>query len=134
MIRDREIPIDYDVEERDGAHIGVARLRLPEKVARTLTDAELPALDRPIRFVVLRGQRGAIRADSLEDLWEQLARPWSPNEVEDAGFEEDLAGKAEREVRRVAREFREGRPRSPKRKHDGKREKPGGRGRSRRRR
>ncbi|HEY1951467.1 MAG TPA: DEAD/DEAH box helicase, partial [Gemmatimonadaceae bacterium] len=52
MIRDREIDIDYDVEERDGQRTGVARLRLPEKIARTLTELEIPALDRPIRFVV----------------------------------------------------------------------------------
>jgi len=134
LIRDREISIDYDVEERDGARIGVARLRLPEKIARTLTDVELPALDRPLRFVVLRGQRGAVRADSLVDLHEQLERPWSPGELEDAGFEEDLAGKAEREVRKVARQFRDGRPRAPKPRQGGKGEKPSGRGRSRRRR
>src|SRR5437016_7315405 len=58
-IRDRDVDIDYDVEERDGQRRGVARLRLPEKMARTLSEAEIPRLDRPVRFVVLRGQRGA---------------------------------------------------------------------------
>ena len=38
--------------------IGVARLRLPEKIARTLTEGEVPSLDRPVRFVVTAGQRG----------------------------------------------------------------------------
>src|SRR3954454_22389921 len=38
-VRDREVDIDYDVEEVDGQPIGVARLRLPEKIARTLTEA-----------------------------------------------------------------------------------------------
>ena len=90
-IRDREIDIDYDVEERDGQRLGVARLRLPEKLARNLSAAELPMLDRPRRFVVIRGQRGAIRADSLEELQEILERPWSPAEVEDEGRARDLA-------------------------------------------
>ena len=37
-VRDREVEIDYDVEEADGQVRGVARLRLPEKVARSLTE------------------------------------------------------------------------------------------------
>jgi ATP-dependent helicase HrpA len=84
-IRDREIDIDYDVEERDGEKLGVARLRLPEKLARNISEAELPVLDRPLRFVVIRGQRGAVRSDSLEELQEILERPWSPDEVENEG-------------------------------------------------
>ena len=47
---------------RRTGNVGVARLRLPEKIARTLTEDELPALDRPLRFVVTRGARGAARA------------------------------------------------------------------------
>src|SRR6266566_3571530 len=42
MVRDRDVEIDYDVEEGDGRRRGVARLRLPEKIARTLTAAEIP--------------------------------------------------------------------------------------------
>jgi len=76
-IRDREVPIEYGVEDGVG---GVARLRLPEKVARTLVDAELPKLDRPLRFVVTRGQRGAVRASTLDELQDLLDRPWSPDE------------------------------------------------------
>ncbi|MEO5589779.1 MAG: DEAD/DEAH box helicase [Gemmatimonadaceae bacterium] len=83
IIRDREIDIEYDVEDEDGTPFGVARLRLPEKLARSLTEQELPVLDRPLRFVVIRGQRGAIRAGSLEDLQEALDQPWSPDEVEE---------------------------------------------------
>jgi ATP-dependent helicase HrpA len=106
-IRDRDIEIDYDVEERDGERRGVARLRLPEKVARTLTAAEVPALDRPVRFVVLRGQRGAVRADTLEDLQERLAQPWSPDEVEETQDDRSMLSHAESEVRRIAGEFRQ---------------------------
>jgi uncharacterized membrane protein YgcG len=109
MIRDREIPIDYDVEEKNGARLGVARLRLPQKVAKNLTEMELPSLDRPIRFVVLRGQRGAIRAETLDELQEELEKPWSPDEIE-PNLDAELAGREEREVRRVAREYRHRRP------------------------
>jgi hypothetical protein len=106
-VRDREVEIDYDVEERDGVRQGVARLRLPEKIARTLSEGEIPALDRPVRFVVLRGQRGAVRSDTLEDLQEQLAKPWSPDEVEETAEDREILSHAEREVRKIAAEFRE---------------------------
>jgi ATP-dependent helicase HrpA len=106
-IRDREIDIDYDVEERDGERRGVARLRLPEKIARSLTAAEIPELDRPVRFVVLRGQRGAVRADTLEDLQERLAQPWSPDEVQETQDDRSMLSHAESEVRRIAGEFRQ---------------------------
>ena len=105
-LRDRDIDIDYDVEEQNGERIGVARLRLPEKIARTLVEEEIPRLDRPIRFVVLRGQRGAVRADSLEDLQEKLAQPWSPDEVEESAEDQAMVSRAEREVREIASEFR----------------------------
>ncbi len=81
MIREREIPIEYDIEESDGALSGVARLVLNEKMARTLTEGELPALDRPLRFVVPRGQRGAARATSLDELQELLDQPWTSDEI-----------------------------------------------------
>jgi hypothetical protein len=106
-IRDREVEIDYDVDERDGERRGVARLRLPEKVARSLTAAEIPLLDRPVRFVVLRGQRGAVRADTLEELQERLAQPWSPDEVEETPDDRSMLSHAESEVRRIAGEFRQ---------------------------
>jgi hypothetical protein len=53
------------LKKGDGQKIGIARLRLPEKLARTISESELPVLDRPLRFIVIRGQRGAIRADTL---------------------------------------------------------------------
>jgi len=106
QVRDREIEIDYDVEERDGQRRGVARLRLPEKIARTLTEEEIPRLDRPIRFVVLRGQRGAVRADTLDELQELLAQPWSPDEVRESADDRALHSHAERQVRQIADEFR----------------------------
>jgi ATP-dependent helicase HrpA len=61
-IRGKDVEIQYDVEENEGGVVGVARLRLPEKIARNMSEAELPTLDRPLRFVVTRGMRGAARA------------------------------------------------------------------------
>jgi hypothetical protein len=118
-VRDREVEIDYDIEERDGERRGVARLRLPEKIARTLSEAEIPRLDRPVRFVVLRGQRGAVRSDTLEDLQEKLAQPWSPDEVEETSEDRDRFSRAEREIREIAGEFRRHR-RGGKGRRDGR--------------
>ena len=105
-IRDRDVDIDYDVEERNGVRTGIARLRLPEKLARTLVEDEIPSLDRPVRFVVLRGQRGAVRADSLDELQEQLAQPWSPDEFQESADDQAMISRAERQVREIASEFR----------------------------
>ena len=135
VLRDREVDIEYDVEERDGARIGVARLRLPEKVARNLTEAELPKLDRPLRFVVIRGQRGAIRADTLDDLQELLAQPWSPDEVDEDAEVPEHASRPEQRARDLARNKRGGRESSrPKRDPRGRgRPGPPGRGKGGRR-
>ncbi|MEO7086116.1 MAG: DEAD/DEAH box helicase [Gemmatimonadaceae bacterium] len=83
-VRGKEVEIQYDVEETAaGEMFGVARLRLPEKLARTLTEAELPTLDRPVRFIVTRGVRGAARAETLEALQEELDRPFTEREIAD---------------------------------------------------
>ena len=85
-VHDREVEIQYEVESATDAagrteHFGVARLKLPEKLARTLTEEELPVLDRPLRFAVSRGSRGAVHAKSLEQLQELLEGPWTPNTI-----------------------------------------------------
>jgi hypothetical protein len=80
-VRGRAVPVDYDLEWSDAAPIAVARLRLPEKVARGLHESELPVLDRPVRFVVPRGQRGAIRAATLDELAELMRQPWMNDEL-----------------------------------------------------
>lgn len=83
LIRDTEVPLDYEVEpDAAGAPVGVVRLRLPEKLARTLVEEELPPLDRPVRFQVRRGRRGSLRADTLLELQELLDMPWMPDELE----------------------------------------------------
>ena len=77
-IADREVEIVYDLDEEE--NIAVARLRLPEKLARTISEDDLPTLDRPLRFIVSRGSRGALRADTLEMLQTLLEGPWTPTE------------------------------------------------------
>jgi len=104
-VRGSTVPIEYDVEESVG---GVARLRLPEKIARTLVESELPALDRPLRFVVPRGQRGAVRAASLDELQELLDRPWSPEEVTTEGARRDRQRERARRRDRGSGERRHG--------------------------
>ncbi|SEL75060.1 hypothetical protein SAMN05444354_10897 [Stigmatella aurantiaca] len=82
-LREREVPLSYEVEAEDsGSPQGVVRLHLPEKLARTLVEEELPALDRPLRFMVSRGQRGTLRAETLLELQELLDMPWMPEELE----------------------------------------------------
>jgi hypothetical protein len=69
----RTVPIEYDVEEdASGNPVGVARLRLTERTAHQIDETELPQLDRPLRFVVYRGARQAVRASSLDELRQAL--------------------------------------------------------------
>src|SRR5213592_2956631 len=63
------VPVDYEVEQG----VGVVRLRLKEGQARRLQPRDLPPLDRPVRFTVVRGKREAVRSDSLEELRRQLS-------------------------------------------------------------
>ncbi len=58
------VPIRYEVTPEGG----IARLELREGQARRLTPADLPVLDRPMHFAVVRGSREAVRAPTLEDL------------------------------------------------------------------
>jgi hypothetical protein len=81
-VRGRSCPLYYDVEETTNR--GVVRVVLPEKVARGLVAEELPELDRPLRFTVTRGARGSVRADSLGELHDALARPYTDAEAERA--------------------------------------------------
>jgi ATP-dependent helicase HrpA len=82
-VRGRDVEIHYDIEESPDGARGVARLRLPEKLARTLAEEELPELDRPLRFIVTRGARGAARAATLHELKDELERPFTEQEIAD---------------------------------------------------
>ncbi len=93
-IRERPVALEYDIEELDGVVRPVVRLRLPEKIARTLVAEELPTLDRPLRFAVLRGNRGAVRAADLPTLQEKLDDPYTDEERETARrLREDVANR-----------------------------------------
>jgi len=117
-VRGRDVEIQYDVEDGENGPVGVARLRLPEKMARTLVEAELPSLDRPLRFVVPRGERGAARGDTLEALQDELDRPFTSEEIN-----------------RLERAYAEHRQERRERKQQQKRfHAPGGRGKKGRRR
>jgi hypothetical protein len=109
-IRERAVPLEYDVEETDGALQPVVRLRLPEKVARTLVVEELPTLDRPLRFVVPRGHRGAVRAADLLTLQQRLDDPYTDEERETAQRQRDAQGSRPRGRDARAGSGRDGRP------------------------
>jgi hypothetical protein len=62
-------PLVYELE--DGGALVRAQLR--ESLARRLRPQDLPVLDRPLGFTVLRGRHTALRADSLEQLHRMLS-------------------------------------------------------------
>jgi hypothetical protein len=121
-IRGKWVNVDYDIEPgAEGERATpVARLKLPEKLARSLVDEELPVLDRPLRFMVARGPRGTVRAATLGELQALLDQPWSPDEPDFA------RPRRHREERPRPRKFEHEREHRPRR--------GGGRGGRRRRR
>jgi hypothetical protein len=56
--------LDYEIENGQA----VVRVRMKEALARRLGSHEVPALDRPVAFTVMRGKHTAIRAASLQEL------------------------------------------------------------------
>jgi hypothetical protein len=85
FVRDQAVRLSYDVEQDEaGTPYGVVWLHLPEKLARTLVEEELPPFDRPVRLLVSRGRRGIVRGATLLELQDQLDLPWTPDELEEA--------------------------------------------------
>ncbi|MBI3790991.1 MAG: DEAD/DEAH box helicase [Gemmatimonadetes bacterium] len=127
-VRGKAAPIDYDVEDVDGVRTAVAKLRLHERQARGLVAEELPALDRPLRFVVLRGARGAVRARTLEELHDVLDRPWTDEELEAARAQAEAHKDAKRRAFEAERNEREANrhKRALGQHRDGDRGRPGG--------
>jgi hypothetical protein len=81
-VRGDAVPLDYEVEDGQG----VARVRLKEGQAKRLREADLPPVDRPLRFAVQRGRHAPILADTIAGLQHELRRaPRSPR------FEDDGA-------------------------------------------
>jgi hypothetical protein len=64
------VAIEYDVEAGEG----IVRLRLREGQARRLRPGDLPPVDRPLRFEVVRGRHPPLRAGSLGALQSELRR------------------------------------------------------------
>jgi HrpA-like RNA helicase len=62
--------LEYELEGESG----VVRLKLRERQARRLRERDLPCVDRPIRFSVLRGRREVVRAASLREMQDALDR------------------------------------------------------------
>jgi hypothetical protein len=69
LVRGDRVPLDYDIE----GGIGVVRLRLRDAKARKLRRRDLPQVDRPLGFTVLRGRHAAGHAESYEELQRLLA-------------------------------------------------------------
>jgi hypothetical protein len=69
-LRGDAVPLDYEIAGGEG----VVRLRLREGQGRRLSSDELPELDRPLRFAVVRGGVPPLRADSLPELRQLLAQ------------------------------------------------------------
>jgi ATP-dependent helicase HrpA len=66
-----EYPLDYAIEEGEP----IVRARIPEKALWQIDEDDLPTLDRPLHWTVLRGKREAIRATTLAEARELAARP-----------------------------------------------------------
>ncbi len=64
------VTLEYDVEAGEP----VVRMLLREGQARRLRPGDLPPLDRPLRFEVVRGRHPPLRAGSLGALHEELRR------------------------------------------------------------
>jgi hypothetical protein len=71
QIRGEEYPLDYGVE--DG--VAFVRARLPEKALWELEEEDVPIMDRPLHWTVLRGKREAVRAATLAEAKELASRP-----------------------------------------------------------
>jgi len=101
-----------------------------EKLARTLVEEELPTLDRPLRFVVVRGARGAVRGETLDELQERMELPYTDEEVARMRERPEREERGARHERRGPPARPGGRPGGGKRGGYGGR--GGGRGRKRR--
>lgn len=70
-VRGDAAPLDYEVEDGQG----IARVRLREGQAKRLREGDLPPLDRPLRFALVRGRHPPVRAETLPELHAVARRP-----------------------------------------------------------
>jgi len=81
-VRGDAAPLDYEVADGQG----VARVRLREGQAKRLRAGDLPPLDRPLRFALVRGRHPPVLADTVADLHAELQRrPKAPQHKEEDG-------------------------------------------------
>ena len=79
-VRGDAAPLEYEVV----GGIGVARVHLREGQAKRLRVGDLPPLDRPLRFALLRGRYPPVLADTMAELQAELRRaPRAPRNEED---------------------------------------------------
>jgi hypothetical protein len=79
-VRGDAAPLDYEV----AGGLGVARVRLREGQAKRLRAGDLPPLDRPLRFALLRGRHPPVLADTIAELQAELRRaPRAPRDEEE---------------------------------------------------
>jgi hypothetical protein len=69
-VRGDAAPLDYEIANG----VGVARVRLREGQAKRLRPGDLPSLDRPLQFALLRGRYPAVLADTIAELQAELRR------------------------------------------------------------
>jgi ATP-dependent helicase HrpA len=79
-VRGDAAPVDYELQNGEP----VARVRLREGQAKRLRPEEVPVLDRPVRFAVLRGRHAPLLADTIPEL-QALLRRAPRHEREDHG-------------------------------------------------
>ena len=81
-LRGDAVPLDYELADGEG----VARVRLREGQAKRLRTGDLPPVDRPLRFAVMRGRHEPILADTIEELQAALKRvPRATSHEDDEG-------------------------------------------------
>jgi hypothetical protein len=92
------VAIAYEVENApDGQRIGVARIWLREGQARRVTEHDLPKLDRPLRFGVVRsGDDADLRAGTLEEVQETLRGLFRRGSGRDARNRQERRGRRRR--------------------------------------
>jgi ATP-dependent helicase HrpA len=88
QIRGTDYPLDYGID--DG--VSLVRIRIPEKLLWQLAEDEVPALDRPVHWTVLRGKKGSVRASSLAEAKELVTLPRAEIRARERGEGESRGG------------------------------------------
>jgi hypothetical protein len=92
-VRGDAAPLDYEVADGEG----VARVRLREGQAKRLRLSDLPPLDRPLRFALMRGRHPPVLADTVAELQAELRRaPRAVRHDEEDGPHRPRRGKGRR--------------------------------------